>query len=49
MDEGIVHLGISACNIPIRSEQYVKEYLRQKMVKIKRGFETVSNLLNLGR
>jgi len=26
-DEGVVHLGISTCNNPTGSEQYVKKYL----------------------
>ncbi|KAL7528371.1 hypothetical protein ACHAXR_004481 [Thalassiosira sp. AJA248-18] len=46
-EDGSVHFGISTCNvpIPIGSEPYVREYLRQKLVSLRRGFVAVSDLL----
>ena len=36
-DEGITHFGISACNIPIGTEGFVKTYLNQKKDSIDIG------------
>jgi hypothetical protein len=44
-DEGITHFGISACNIPIGTEGFVKTYLNQKKDGILKGYDTIINLL----
>ena len=41
--------GISVCNVPVGSESYIKGYLQQKGVRIRRGFDKVSSLLDSAR
>ena len=49
-DEGTTHFGISACNIPIGTEGFVKTYLNQKKDNsILKGCDTILiNLLDPG-
>ena len=47
-DEGNTHFGISACNIPIGTEGFVKTYLNQKKNDILKGYDTIINLLDPG-
>ena len=41
--------GITTCNVPIGSEDFVKGYLQQRLAMITDGFENISHLLDPGR
>ena len=47
-DENAI-FGITTCNIPIGSEAFVNECLKQKSAKIRHGFYIISCLLDPGR
>ena len=41
--------GVTACNMPIGEEGFVKSYLDQKKNKITRRFDKITTLLDPGR
>jgi len=41
--------GMTVCNVPIGSEEFVRGYLQQKLKKIQKGFKKVIELLDPGR
>ena len=46
---GKVVEGILVCNVPVESKEYVVEYLIQRFLKVKRGFEKVAAQLDPGK
>jgi hypothetical protein len=48
-DDGITHYGLSICNIPMGSDNYVKTYLNKKNSRIRQGFDVISKTLDPGR
>ena len=49
MIDGAEARGLSACNVPVGSEAYVKGYLELKSRKVRKGLAKVSNLLDPAR
>jgi len=47
--DGVVSHGITVCNVPVGSPEFVAGYLDQRLVKITTGFAKASALLDPGR